>query len=127
TTAATQSAGAQDRQLSLQSNNVFRTAMAHMPSDYAALAYLQPKTITDKLAAIRAALGVQIAAADEAPLRRINSICGSARFEHGFPPGVVLVGRRAAEVALAVVYPGGSGEGPTSRKSARRPDYHRDR
>ena len=83
TTAATQSAGAQDRQLSLQSNNAFRAAMAHMPSDYATLAYLQPKTITDKLAAIRAALGVQIAAADEAPLRRINSICGSARFEHG--------------------------------------------
>ena len=54
--------------------------MAHMPSNYAALAYLQPKTIADNLAAIRAAVGMQIPANEETPLRRINSICGSARY-----------------------------------------------
>jgi hypothetical protein len=89
---ATQSGAAQDRQFSLQSNETFQAAMAHMPSDYAAVAYLQPKTIVDKLIAIRAALGVQIAANDETPLRRIKSICASTRFERGKMHDVVFTG-----------------------------------
>jgi hypothetical protein len=99
---ATQSAGAQNRQSSLQSNNAFRAAIAHMPSDYAALAYLEPKMIADKVAAIRAALGVQIAPADEAPLHRITSICGSARFEHGKIHDVLFTGMDQPQVNASV-------------------------
>ena len=87
-----QSGGAPPPQSSLQSDKNFRAAMAHMPSNYAALAYLQPKTIADNLAAIRAAVGMQIPTNEETPLRRINSICGSARFERGKIHDVLFTG-----------------------------------
>ena len=97
----TQPPGGQDRQSSLQSSNAFRAAMAHMPSDYAALVYLQPKTIADRLAAVRAS-DVQIAAANEARLRRINSICGSTRFERGKMHDVLFTGMDRPQPNAAV-------------------------
>ena len=97
----TQSPGGQDRQSSLQSSNAFRAAMAHMPLDYAALVYLQPKMIADRLAAVRAS-DVQIAAANEARLRRINSICGSTRFERGKMHDVLFTGMDRPQPNAAV-------------------------
>jgi hypothetical protein len=98
----TSSAGGQDRQSSLQSHNAFRAAMAHMPLDYAALVYLEPKPIADKLAALRATSGVQFAAANEARLRRINSICGSTRFERGKMHDVLFTGMDRPQLNAAV-------------------------
>ena len=100
--ATPQSAGGQDRQSSLQSNNAFRAAMAHMPLDYAALVYLQPRTIADKLAAIRATSGVQIAPANEPTLCRINSICGSTRFDRGKIHDVLFTGMDRPQLNPAV-------------------------
>ena len=97
----TQPPGGQDRQSSLQSSNAFRAAMAHMPLDYAALVYLQPKMIADRLAAVRAS-DVQIAAANEARLRRINSICGSTRFERGKMHDVLFTGMDRPQPNAAV-------------------------
>lgn len=49
-----------DRQTALQSDKTYRAAATHMPSDYGALFYLQPKTIVEKIALFRTALGQQI-------------------------------------------------------------------
>ncbi|MFN2540748.1 MAG: hypothetical protein ABR514_01075 [Chthoniobacterales bacterium] len=89
---STQPRGAQDRQLALQSDEAYRAAIAHIPSDYALLVYLQPKAIAEKLASIGAALGQQIASDQYSALRRINSICASTRFEHGKIHDVLFTG-----------------------------------
>ena len=84
--------GRQDRQSPLQSDAAYRAAMAHMPPDYAALVYLQPKTIAEKLAAIAAAFGQPPAADQQATLHRMNSICVSTRFERGKIHDVLFTG-----------------------------------
>ena len=72
-----------DRQTALQSDKTYRTAMAHMPSDYAGLFYLQPKTIVEKLALLRTAMGQKIPPDQPAALEKIHCICGTMRFERG--------------------------------------------
>jgi hypothetical protein len=83
---------AQDRQSTLQSDKAYGAAMAHMPSDYAVLFYVQPKPIAEKLASIGAAFGRQTVSNRYAPLRRINSICGTTRFERGKIHDIVFAG-----------------------------------
>lgn len=73
----------QDRQSTLESDAAFRGAISHMPSDYALLVYLQPKTFAEKLATLRATLGQRIAADQRMLIEQIHSVCGTTRFEGG--------------------------------------------
>jgi hypothetical protein len=82
---ATQSPAAtrQDRQSTLAADQNFRAAVAHMPSSYALLFYLQPKTIAEKLDLLEAKAGRQIPPEQRAGLWQMRSLCGAMRFDKG--------------------------------------------
>src|SRR5207302_10851935 len=73
----------QDRQFALQSDEAYRGAVGHMPSQYALLVYLQPKAFVEKLDALRATFSQQISADKPTLIEQIRSMCGTIRFEHG--------------------------------------------
>jgi len=73
---------AKDRQLTLEADEAYRAAMAHMPSSYAVLFYLQPKTIAEKLGALRGAFGQQDSTSQRT-LEQLRSVCGTTRFDNG--------------------------------------------
>ncbi|HET9418623.1 MAG TPA: hypothetical protein VFO30_04725 [Chthoniobacterales bacterium] len=73
----------QDRQSALQSDEAYRGAVGHMPSEYALLVYLQPKAFAEKLDALRATFGQQISADKPTLIEQIRNICGAIRFERG--------------------------------------------
>jgi hypothetical protein len=73
----------QDREGALESDKAYRDTVSHMPSDYALLVYLQPKTFVEKLAALRATLGQQIPADNRSMIEQIRSVCGTTRFDGG--------------------------------------------
>jgi hypothetical protein len=82
----------------------FRAAVAHMPSSYALLFYVQPKTIAEKLGSLRAELGQQSPAAPQRTiLEQMYSICGTTRFDRGKIHDVLFVGmgRQAENASLA--------------------------
>jgi hypothetical protein len=82
----------QDRETTLQADNEFRAAMAHMPSSYSLLFYLQPKTFTEKLATLPGPIGQQVAATQQAGLNQLRSVCGTTRFERGKIHDVIFAG-----------------------------------
>jgi len=113
---ASPSRGGQDRQpqnhrgsrslseSTLEADENFRAAMAHMPSSYALLFYVQPKTIVEKLGAFQAEIGRQApAAAQRTILEEMHSICGTTRFDGGKIHDVFFVGmgRQAEHASLA--------------------------
>jgi hypothetical protein len=73
----------QDRQSVLESEDAYRAALSHMPAEYGLLVYLQPKTLAEKLAALRAALGQQVSSDHRTLIEQIRSLCGTVRLEHG--------------------------------------------
>jgi hypothetical protein len=73
----------QDRQSTLEADQNFRAAVAHMPSSYALLFYVQPKTIAAKLESLEAKAGQQIPPEQRAGLWQMRSICGAMRFNKG--------------------------------------------
>ena len=77
-----------DRQTTLETEETFRAAMAHMPSSYALLFYLQPKKLSESLAPLRNAFGLS----GEQVVDQIQSICAAARFEKGKMRNVLFVG-----------------------------------
>jgi len=85
-----------DRQSTLETDEAFRAAMAHMPSSYAVLFYLQPKRFAEKLAPLRAALGQQTPAdqtrTPSGLLEQMRSVCGTTRFDNGKIHDVLFVG-----------------------------------
>lgn len=69
---------AQDQPGTLEQEEHFRAATAHMPGDYAALFYLQPKYFGAKLASLRS----QATSSNQRTmLEQISSICAAVRFD----------------------------------------------
>jgi hypothetical protein len=79
-----------DQQTILQSEETFRAAMAHMPGSYALLFYLQPKSVSEKLASLRSAIGAT--GNSNGIIDQIRSVCGATRFEGGKMRDVLFVG-----------------------------------
>src|SRR6266487_5983749 len=80
-----------DRPSTLAADEAYQTAMAHMPSQYIGLVYLQPKQIAEKLGALRGALGRQTSA-NQRTLEQIRSVCGTTRFDNGKIHDLFFVG-----------------------------------
>ena len=79
-----------DPQTVLQSDETFRAAVAHMPASYALLFYVQPKSVSEKLTALRNTIGA--AGNGTGPVGQIRSVCGATRFESGKMRDVLFVG-----------------------------------
>jgi hypothetical protein len=75
----------------LDSDEAYRTAIAHRPSNYAAFFYLQPKMFSERLAALRAAVR-SATPGDTTMLENMRCIAGSMRFENGKIHDVLFLG-----------------------------------
>src|ERR1700731_221716 len=82
---------AKDPETLLRTDDTFQDAIAAMPSTYAFLVYLQPKALSERLAAVRRNAD---AAAPQQPLliEQIHSICATTRFDNGKMHDVIFVG-----------------------------------
>ncbi|MGE5208599.1 MAG: hypothetical protein ACM3KL_04625 [Alphaproteobacteria bacterium] len=76
----------------LNNDPAYRAAISHRPSNYAAFFYLQPKTFSQRLAALRAAVGSTPAPGDGTLLEKMRSVAGSMRFEDGKIHDVLFLG-----------------------------------
>ena len=81
-----------DRQSTLEADESYRAAIAHMPSGYAALFYFQPKTLADQIQSLRAAIGSAVSSNEPTPLAKVQSVCGTTRLEDGKIHDVLFVG-----------------------------------
>jgi hypothetical protein len=79
-----------DPQNTLEANEAFRAAMAHMPRNYAVLFYVQPKGISEKLTKVREAISAS--GSSTKIVDQIHSVCGATRFENGRMRDVLFVG-----------------------------------
>ncbi|PYL34914.1 MAG: hypothetical protein DMF35_03715 [Verrucomicrobia bacterium] len=69
--------------------------MAHMPSSYALLFYLQPKALSGNLTSLSNAIGTS--ADQSAMVEQIRSICAAPRFDKGKIRNVLFVGMPKAQ------------------------------
>ena len=76
----------------LDADESYRAAGAHMPSSYAASFYLQPKTISERLAALRATIQSSGATDERVLLEQVRSISGAMYFESGKIHDLLFVG-----------------------------------
>ena len=81
---------AKDAQTILSADEALRAAIVHMPGSYALLFYVQPRAFSEKLDAVRNAIGVS--AGGTAALSQIQSVCGATRFDNGKMRDVLFVG-----------------------------------
>ena len=70
-------------QETLDADASYRSAASHMPSSYAASFYLQPKTFSDRIAALRATIRAPVAPNERTLLEQMRSISGATRFDSG--------------------------------------------
>jgi hypothetical protein len=71
----------------------YRAAISHQPANYAAFFYVQPKTLVERIAALRAAIQSPTARRQKlSGLEEVRSICGTMRFESGKIHDVLFVG-----------------------------------
>lgn len=100
---ASRSRDGQRRKSTLEAEENFRAAVAHMPSSYTLLLYVQPKAITEKLGSLQAQIGHQLPAAQGTILEQMHSICGTTVFDRGKIHDVFFVGmaRGAGNASLA--------------------------
>jgi hypothetical protein len=75
----------------LDSDEAYRTAIAHRASNYAAFFYLQPKMFSERLATLRAAVR-SATPGDTTMLENMRCIAGSMRFENGKIHDVLFLG-----------------------------------
>jgi hypothetical protein len=68
---------------SLDKDDAYRAAISRRPSNYAAFFYLQPKTFSQQLAALRAAVGSTPGPGEGTMLEKMRCITGSMQFENG--------------------------------------------
>src|SRR5215467_5790645 len=68
---------------SLEKDDTYRAAISRRPSNYAAFFYLQPRTFSQRLAALRAAVGSTPAPGEGTMLEKMRCITGSMQFENG--------------------------------------------
>jgi hypothetical protein len=76
----------------LDRDDSYRAAISHRPANYAAFFYLQPKTFSQRLAALRAAVGSTPAPGEGTMLEKMRCITGSMRFENGKIHDVLFLG-----------------------------------
>ncbi len=69
------------RENRLDADKKFRAAMKQMPPDYAGLFYLQPKTLAQKLAALRAQSGRTIPAGQQTLIEQMESVAHAMMFD----------------------------------------------
>src|SRR6266446_7068834 len=81
--------------LTLEADDTFHAAMAHMPSSYALLFYLQPKALSGTLTSLSNAIGTS--AEQSAMVEQIRSICAAPRFDRGKIRNVLFVGMPKAQ------------------------------
>jgi len=79
-----------DQHGTLEQDTHFRAAMAHMPGNYAASFYLQPKSFRDKLASLRSQ--DTPGSNQRTMLEQISSIGGAVRFDGGKIRDIWFVG-----------------------------------
>jgi len=71
----------------------YRAAISHRPANYAAFFYVQPKTLVERIAALRAAIQSPTARRQKlSGLEEVRSICGTMRFESEKIHDVLFVG-----------------------------------
>ena len=73
-------------------SETYRAAMAHMPPSYDALVYFQPRTFSQQLQRLRAAVGSPIVPGGQTIIEQIRSVCGTTRFENGKIHDTIFVG-----------------------------------
>jgi hypothetical protein len=76
----------------LDKDDAYRAAISHRPSNCAVFFYLQPKTFSQRLAALRAAVGSTPASGDGTLLEKMRCIAGSMRFQNGKIHDVLFLG-----------------------------------
>lgn len=76
----------------LDKDDAYRAAISHRPSNYLAFFYLQPKTFSQRLAALRAAVGSTPAPGEGTMLEKMRCITGSMQFENGKIHDVLFLG-----------------------------------
>jgi hypothetical protein len=82
---------------SLDKDEAYRAAISRRPSNDAAFFYLQPKAFSQRLAALRAAVGSTPAAGEGTMLEKMHCITGSMRFENGKIHDVLFLGMPKVE------------------------------
>jgi len=86
----------------LDADESYRAAAAHMPSSYAASFYLQPQTLSARLAALRAAIQSSGATNERPLLEQVRSISGAMRFESGKIHDLLFLGVPKLEQDAAI-------------------------
>src|SRR5436190_2912059 len=76
----------------LDKDETYRAAISRRPSNDVAFFYLQPKTFSQRLAALRAAVGSTPAPGEVTMLEKMHCITGSMRFENGKIHDVLFLG-----------------------------------
>ena len=76
----------------LDKDETYRAAVSRQPSNDVAFFYLQPKTFSQRLAALRAAVGSTPAPGEGTMLEKMRCITGSMRFENGKIHDVFFLG-----------------------------------
>jgi len=76
----------------LDKEDAYRAAISRRPSNSVAFFYLQPKTFSQRLAALRAAVGSTPAPGEGTMLEKMRCITGSMQFENGKIHDVVFLG-----------------------------------
>ena len=76
----------------LDNDEAYRAAIAHRPSNYELFFYLQPKTFSERLASLRAAIQSPAATKQQTILEQVRSISGATRFEGGKICDLLFVG-----------------------------------
>ena len=77
---------------SLDKDDAYRAAISRRPSNYAAFFYLQPKTFSQRLGTLRAAVGSTPAPGEGTMLEKMRCITGSMQFENGKIHDVLFLG-----------------------------------
>jgi len=90
---------AKDQKLTIEGDETFRTAVAHMQSSYAVLFYLQPNKISGGIASLQKRLGSDVSSDAMATVQEIQSLCGTAKFESGKIRDVFFVGASKASIS----------------------------
>ena len=76
----------------LDKDEAYRSAISRRPANDVAFFYLQPKTFSQRLAALRAAVGSTPAPGEGTMLEKMRCITGSMRFENGKIHDVLFLG-----------------------------------
>src|SRR5215468_1349825 len=76
----------------LEKDDAYRAAISHRPSNYVAFFYLQPKAFSQRLAALRAAVGSTPAPGEGTMIEKMRCIAGSMRFDNGKIHDVLFLG-----------------------------------